>query len=112
MQAPSQPSIDQTPLQRLIVLPVPLPIDQQSQALFETQTMDLWILFLLPESLRHSTESQRMEFLYCLLCQHHVLTVGLVVYLDRSTRRRGCCHAVPVLRLTIPRSAHDRVVVP
>src|SRR5262245_36213713 len=60
----------QSPLQGPVLPPVPLPVYQQRQALFETELRALRTFLLLRKSLHHPAQAHGIELLYRLLVQH------------------------------------------
>ena len=105
-------SILQPPLKRAVLPPVPLPVDQQPQALLEAEPLHIRIFLLLAEGLGHAAQPQGMQFFYGLLVEHvfplsndggrlgriKVARTANVVVLQRQPRRRRLLerHAVQV----------------
>ena len=65
-----EPGFLESSVQRPVLPPVPLPVDQQREALFEAELSGLGILLLLSEAIRHATHPHGVQLLDRLLIEH------------------------------------------
>ena len=65
-----EPGVFQAGIQRPVLLPDPLPLNQQGKPVLKGQPAHLGLLELLLVRFRHSIELHRIQFVHCRLVQH------------------------------------------
>ena len=65
-----QSRVAQTALQRAVLAPVPLTVDEQAEPFFEAELVDVGLLHLLLQGLGHAAHAHGAEFVECGLIQH------------------------------------------
>src|SRR4051794_15146227 len=63
-------------LQRPVLSPVPLPIDEQAEPFFKAELVDVGLLHLLLQGLGHAAHAHGAEFVDCRLVQHDESSVS------------------------------------